>query len=249
MDPSFSFLRKALAGLVAGLTGAATFLLIGNGGGIRWFPPAVVFPLVGLAVLAGILLPLWWQWRKPAPATSQRIYAVLLASIRYLTAFNVASFGWKKLFGLQFIVPPAIASQPINQLSGEWLTWFYFGYSPAYGLLIAGIQLLGASLLLFRRTTLLGAVVLGTVLLNLSLINIFYHLNAGALVQSLVATLDVLFLLGLHYKQLTRFFLAATTPLLSSPPPRTWATPWLKFSAIALSLLFTIYLRMLFKGH
>lgn len=245
MSQPVSFSRVLLACLVAGLTGVATLLLLGNGGWVPWFPATVVFPLAGLLLMATVLFPLGWRLRKPEAPANQRLYGGLLVGIRYLAAFNIACFGWKKLFGLQFIVPPAIASQPINQLSGEWLTWFYFGHSQAFGLIIAGLQIGGACLLLFDRTVLLGATVLCAVLLNLSLINIFYQLNVGALLQSLVATLDVVFLLGLHYQQLVAFFLPAPDRLTAGSPARTLP----RLSAILLALLFTAYLSALLPSR
>jgi hypothetical protein len=66
--------------------------------------------------------------RQKPMAGYRQDWSFLQETICYLVAFNIASFGWKKLFGLQFIVPPAIASQPMSQQSGEWLTWYYFGY-------------------------------------------------------------------------------------------------------------------------
>jgi hypothetical protein len=245
MEPTFSFAKKLATCCVAGLTCAAFWLLLGNGGGVPWMPAAVVFPLVAFSLVGSMVLLVWWQLRgSKYPAVSRRIGDSLILLIRYLTAFNIASFGWKKLFGLQFVVPAAIASQPMNQQSGEWLTWYYFGFSPAFGLLIAAIQIVGAGLLLFRRTLLLGAVILAALFLNLTLINIFYHLNAGALVQSVVDSLAILFILGLHYRQLVAMLLPSSGP--EAPPALGALTRNLgRISAILLSLLFAAYLKVL----
>lgn len=244
MTPFVDFLRKLITCLVAGCSGAAFWLLLGNGGGVPWLPAPVVFGLAGLS-LAGVLAALgWWQWRARRGLATGRLGTALLLAIRYLTAFNLASFGWKKLLGLQFVVPAAIASQPLNQQSGEWLTWYYFGYSPAFGAIIAGLQLLGAGLLLFRRTVLLGAVVLAAVLFNLTLINIFYHLNAGALVQSVVASLAVLYLLALHRRQLVAALLPARPQAVAGRPLAPILGP---LSVLLLALLFTLYLKTLVR--
>jgi hypothetical protein len=164
--------------------------------------------------------------------------------LRYCIAFNLASFGWKKVLRLQFVVPFDIASKPMNQQSGEWLTWFYFGHSPTFGLIIAAIQIIGSYLLLFRRTMLLAEVILFSFMLNLTLINIFYGMNAGALLQSLAVTVGLLFLLVLEHKRLTEFFLNAQShlPQVESIKPSTKSI--VRLSAIVLSLLFTIYLKL-----
>ncbi|WP_198172691.1 hypothetical protein [Hymenobacter ginkgonis] len=232
--------------LVAGLTCAAFWLLLGNGGGIPWLPPTLVFSLVALSLVAAGGLLAWWQAGEARWPVAAKVGPWLQEAICYLTAFNIACFGWKKLFGLQFIVPPAIASQPMNQQSGEWLTWYYFGYSPTFGLLLALIQLAGAGLLLFRATRLLGAVILTAFLLNLTLIDICYHLNAGAVVQAVVATLDVLFIMWLHYARLLAIFLPTAEPETASAT-RTLPGNLVRISAILLSLLFTFYLSILLK--
>lgn len=244
MNPPFSFLHKLATCLVAGCTSAAFWLLLGNGGGVPWLPALVVFGLVGLSLVGALVMLGWWQLRAKQGVAAKQLNTVLLLSIRYLTAFNLASFGWKKVLGLQFVVPAAIASQPLNQQSGEWLTWYYFGYSPAFGAIIAGLQIVGAGLLLFRRTLLLGTVLLAAVLFNLTLINIFYHLNAGALVQSVVASLALLFLLALHYRQLV----AALLPL-GQPSPvvaRQVASFVGPLAVLLLAFLFTLYLKTMF---
>lgn len=241
MPVAISFFQKTATCLVAGLTAAAFWLLLGNGGGIPWLPAALVFALVGLSLAAAGGLLVWWQVGEGRWGAIARANHLLQVAIRWLAAFNIASFGWKKLLGLQFIVPLHIAQQPMNQQSGEWLTWFYFGYSPAFGVLLAVIQLVGAGLLLFNRTLLLGAIILAALLVNITLINICYHLNAGALTQSVIATIDVVFLLGLHYRRLMAIFLpagelAAPTRVLSL---RRMVWPL----ALFLSLGFTLYLR------
>jgi hypothetical protein len=241
-----SFLAKLATCLVTGATCAAFWLLLGNGGGVPWLPPTAVFSLVGLslAVAAGVLA--WWQVGKNRWLATAKIGPFLQETICYLAAFNIASFGWKKLFGLQFIVPPAIASQPMSQQSGEWPTWHYFGYSQTFGLILAGIQLLGAGLLLFRSTRLLGAVILLALLLNLTLINICYHLNLGALLQSLIATVDMVFILALYRAQLATAFLPASQ-MPATYFRRALPAKLLKASALLFSLLFTIYLSILLR--
>ena len=241
---SSSISRKLLTCLVAGATLAALLLLLGNSGTNSWFPPVVVFSLVGLSLFIALLFPFIWQFREKKQGMNFiKVYGFLYAFIRYCIAFNLASFGWKKLLGLQFVVPAVIASLPMNQQSGEWLTWYYFGHSFAFGIIIAVIQIVGSYLLLFRRTMLLAAIILFSFMLNLTLINIFYNMNAGALLQSMVVTVGILFLILLEYERLVEFFLKAKSYLPLIVP----ATPLLKnivrFSAIILSLLFTIYLK------
>ncbi|HEX8358082.1 MAG TPA: hypothetical protein VF610_11740, partial [Segetibacter sp.] len=196
-------LRKFITSLVAGVTVSALLLTLGNSGNISWFPPVIVFPLVGIVLVLALVFPFIWQRKEGTnPQFSKKTYAFLYALIRYCIAFNIACFGWKKVFGLQFIVPPEISAMPMNQQSGEWLTWYYYGYSAAFGLIVALLQIVGAGLLLFRKTLLAGLIILFPLMLNIALVDIFYKMNMGALLQALVITTGLMFLLLLHYKLL-----------------------------------------------
>ncbi|HEY0162372.1 MAG TPA: hypothetical protein VGB69_06820 [Edaphobacter sp.] len=73
-----------------------------------------------------------------------------------------------------------MAQKPIASLSGYWLTWYYYSYSHVYKDILGLIQITGASLLLFRRSSLLAAAMMTPVMANILLINIFYSITVGA---------------------------------------------------------------------
>jgi hypothetical protein len=238
--------RKIVTCFIAGLTSIALLLMLGNSGTLVWFPPKIVFSLVGLTFLLSLIYPFIWQSQENKnKVDSEKIYGFLYSIIRYTIAFNLASFGWKKIFGLQFVVPSEISSQPMNQQSGEWLTWYYFGYSSVFGILLALIQIIGAYFLLFRKTLLIASIVLFAFMLNLTLINIFYQMNAGALMQSVLITIGISFLILLDYDRLVVFFLKTKSNLPSILQRNVLLKQTIRISAIILSLLFTLYLKSL----
>ena len=241
-------LKKIITCVMAGFTTIALLLMLGNGGTLKWFPPVIVFSLVGVSFFSALIFPFIWHYReKKNTIDSEKIYGILYATIRYAVAFNLASFGWKKIFDLQFVVPTEIAQKPMNQQAGEWLTWYYFGYSKAFGFCIAMIQIIGSYFLLFRKTLLLASVVLFAFMINLLMINIFYHLNAGALTQSVLLTLGIAFLLSLEYDKLVVFFLKTTSALPTINFKSILLKHVIRISAIVLSLLFTLYLKSLIQ--
>jgi hypothetical protein len=221
-----SFTKKCFTCLTAGLLLAADFLLVGREGLPAWISPGLVFSLAGLSLLLLLGLSMLWHFQQDRKWTNA-LFPLLCSFISGLIAFNLASFGWKKIFHLQFQVPGPIADQPIGSLSGEWLTWYYFGHSPAFAYLVGGMQILGSLLLLFRKTRLAGVMVLLPVIINIMMINIFYQLNPGALLQSVVLCLGILFLLSLDFKRLTRFFFMETNS----------GTGYLPFSVLSKNLL------------
>jgi hypothetical protein len=234
--------RKFATSFVAGLTVSALLLVLGNSGTLPWFPPPVVFSLVALALFVSLIFPFIWHYReRKNPGNSDQVYAVLFTIIRYSIAFNIASFGWKKIFGLQFIVPSEVAGKPMNQQPGETLTWYYFGYSPVFGTLIAITQLIASYLLLFRKTFIISCLVLFALMLNIALVNIFYNMNAGASTQGIILTLGLLFLLLTEYERLVAIFVRSDSRL----PPLAFRNGFIKnavrVSALVLSLLFVYF--------
>ncbi|WP_428656762.1 hypothetical protein [Runella sp.] len=198
-----SLAQKIIACLFTGLAGSALILQVGRDYRPAWISPPMVFSAAGAALIAALIFSFYWHFKKRNNAS---FFFSVLNTLCYALAFGIALFGWKKIFKLQFQVPVSMLDQPMTELSGEWLTWAYFGYSYPFALIVAFAQLGGSLLLLFPKTRLLGGVILLPVLLNILFINIFYHLNAGALLQSIILVLGLLYLLSLHYKEVITFF-------------------------------------------
>jgi len=113
------------------------------------------------------------------PPSSDR-YAKHLEWLRYLSAFLLLLYGSSKIIGRQLSVSPDLALRPVGSLTGYQLTWYYYGYSHVYAILLGSIQLAGAGLLLFRKTALLGAALLLPVMTNIVMINVFFFIAWGA---------------------------------------------------------------------
>lgn len=107
-------------------------------------------------------------------------YPKYLDWLRYTCAWFLYFYGISKLTGHQLVVPAWVAQKPIGSLDGYTLTWYYFGYSHAYKYILGLIQIFAASLLLFRKTALLAALVMVPIMANIVLINLFYGIAAGA---------------------------------------------------------------------
>jgi len=80
-------------------------------------------------------------------------------------------------------------AKPLGEVSGFWLTWYYFGYSPVYGTLVALMQIAGGILLIIPRTALAGALVLLPVACNILLIDLFYGVDPGGTLAAAVLLL------------------------------------------------------------
>jgi hypothetical protein len=106
-----------------------------------------------------------------------KAYPILLDWLRYSCAFLLYMYGISKLAHLQFNLTSQLATRPAGSLTGYELTWFYYGYSRVYACILGMTQVAGATLLLFRRTTLIAAIILLPVIANILLINMFILVN------------------------------------------------------------------------
>lgn len=108
--------------------------------------------------------------------------------------------------GSQFTILDSELDKPMGEVSGFWLTWYYFGYSPFYGNFIALVQIIGGFLLLWRKTVLLAACVLFGVVGNIILVNIFYAIALDALVTACLLAVALLIILNFHKRELIELF-------------------------------------------
>jgi hypothetical protein len=137
---------------------------------------------------------------SPAP------YPKYLDWLRYLSAFLLFTYGSSKLLGRQFTLPPEIALRPVGSLSGYWLAWFYYGYSHTYEVILGLVEVAGATLLLFRKTSLLGAALMLPVMTNIWMINVFYVIGVGAMCTSTFILASMLAVLWHHRHALVSVF-------------------------------------------
>jgi hypothetical protein len=177
----------------------------------RWSPtpPFVIIP-AGLFLITAVSCCIYWQKKE----TSQQwdgapVLAFWQAVTRYFIAIDLSMIGWQKIFHVQFSTPLGILDEPFSSFSGEGLTWAYFGHSYGFVCAVGVFQIAGSYLLLFKRTQLLGEIVLIPVLLNIVLIDFFYGLAAGELLHAVILMLGLLYLLLFEYKRLVQFFFIA----------------------------------------
>jgi hypothetical protein len=135
---------------------------------------------------------------------------------RYFTSFYLLLYGFAKLNGSQFTILASELDRPMGQVSGFWLTWYYFGYSPIYGSFIALAQILAAVLLMFRKTTLLGSCIAFPVVTNIILVDVFYAIDLGALLVAMAMEGALITIFVMHRKELVDLFWTRQNSLFPS---------------------------------
>ena len=127
-------------------------------------------------------------------------------ALRFLVASFIILYGFAKLNGSQFTILTSELDKPMGQVSGFWLTWYYFGYSSVYGNLIGIVQIAGGVLLMFRRTTLIGTCLLLPIVGNIILVDIFYQIALDALLVALLMEFALIGILTFHKQELLAVF-------------------------------------------
>ena len=139
-------------------------------------------------------------------------YNTLLSWFRFGLRLTIAvamlNYGSWKIFPIQ-MPPPSLAvlNEPLGQTSPLTMLWTLLGMNPLYENICGGIEFLGALLLLYRRTALLGAMLAAFVMTNVVLFNFFFDVPvklyaANLLLMALVAIVpDLRALFGFFWKQ------------------------------------------------
>jgi hypothetical protein len=165
-------------------------------------------------IIIGVLIGIYWDRRVTLPnEPSASTYNWIKRIVRFSLAWSISQYGFAKLLKTQFTVSDSIKDIPIGEQSGFWLTWYYFGYSYTFAVIIGLTQIIGSILLLFNRTRLLGTFVLLPVMINIVFVNIFYDIHVGAFTNSLIYTAGLIFLLLLNYNELRELFFPGTKEL------------------------------------
>jgi hypothetical protein len=141
----------------------------------------------------------------------------LVFRIYVFTFLNIYALG--KLMGGQFYtpenIPEEVFSTPLGIASNFNLAWTFMGRSYGYILFIGLTQLIGAWLLLFNKTKLLGTAILLPVMTNIIVFDIFFLDKYGALASACIYFAMLVSILLCNKKQIWE----AIKPLMASSEP------------------------------
>jgi hypothetical protein len=93
---------------------------------------------------------------------------------RYFLGLVMIFYGLLKIFQLQFVLPAPVFESSLKELDGVTLTWAFLGHSSWFSILLGIFEFLPGLLLLFRKTSFLGSILIFPLVLSVFLININY---------------------------------------------------------------------------
>ena len=218
------------------LTGAdPSFEFTGSGDGLASYLGALLNLL-----LAGGLAIAWWAWRRATPVSAV-VRDLSQTVLRYYVGTILLSYGFSKVFPVQFsVMGPDRLLQPYGDSSPMGLLWTFMGASPGYQVFAGAAEVLGGGLLLFRRTTLLGALIVMGVMANVFAMNVFFDVPVK--LYSFHYLLFSGFLVLPDAGRLHRFFLgSAAVPPRDLRPFWSASRPWrVGLGIVKAALLLTI---------
>lgn len=135
------------------------------------------FVLAGLTFAAAGAVAVLWSLVDRRVRVPDRLRDHLRSWVRYYLAGFLVVYGTIKLEPLFNQMPLPFTGrleQPYGQSSPMGLLWTFMGSSRPFTYIAGGAELLGGFLLLWRRTTLLGALVSLVVMLNVMAMNFCY---------------------------------------------------------------------------
>ncbi len=169
-------------------------------GGDSTYEYLVTFCELTLALVATVV----WSMLDGKRAEYGRLHQWLRLAVQLLLAAVMFSYGFQKVFPLQFgrLMPSALSTQ-LGDMNQQDVLWNFMSASIPYQIFCGAAEVLGGLLLLVPRLATIGAALCFTPLLNIFVLNVAYdvwvkHFSFHLLLLSL-------FLLAPELPQLTAF--------------------------------------------
>ncbi|MGC4021646.1 MAG: hypothetical protein QM734_06745 [Cyclobacteriaceae bacterium] len=206
------FFKKLILCLFGGLVCGETFFHVGDKFLIALTVPAsLVVAVASLLILASIIYAVVWHFKdKKTEDFHTSAIAFWISAIQYGIAFNMALFGFQRIFHMQPYAPLGMLDEPFSSFSNQWLTWGYFGRSYGFICVIGILQIIGGFILIFNRTRLLGAIMILPIMISIILIDYFYDSYPSVLRHDVIIFLGVIYLLFTDIQRLVEFFFETT---------------------------------------
>jgi len=186
---------------------------------------AIHYARTGCFLLAAIITAILWTI-----ADRRREYVGLnqwlTDFLRFALAIDLFFYGVNKVIPVQMLPGHLFTTdliQPFGEKSPAGLLWAFVGYSVPYQMLSGAVELLGALLLLTRRTVALGALVCLVATVNVVLLNFCYDVDLKLYTSNLLAA--AIFLAWPVLSTVVRLFVFRQ-PVTPPPLTRSSRTGW-----------------------
>ncbi len=189
-----------------------------------------------VAVLALIIAIVWTIADRKRKRYDVLLYWVMVF-VRYCLGFTMISYGFYKVIKTQFPFPYYHLTQTYAESSPMGLLWNFMGYSTAYNVFTGAAELIGGLLLLWRRTTTFGSLVLITVLSNVVVLNFCFDVPVKIYSTNLL--LMAIFILAPDIQRVVNFFFRNKAVPAVNFQPR-FSKRWMRITWLSVKALLVI---------
>jgi len=170
----------------------------------------------GIILTIAIAGAIVWSFADRKSKNYQALYNWLRVLIRYRLAIAVIAYGFLKLFAMQ-APQPSLSS--LNTPYGDFSAWKLFSLSlgivPGYQSFLGAVELIAGLLLLFRRTSVIGATIIIFFTGNVFMSNLAYE--GGEVVYSFFLVTLALFLVAYDLQRIVSLI------ILNKPTAPAWS--------------------------
>jgi hypothetical protein len=198
------------------------------------YPFRYAISVTSVAVAMTLLWTALDRRRRSYPGLNRwlRLYA------RYALLTVTMAYAVVKVIPTQFgFLTPGELLKPVGQLNRFWMLWNFMVVSTGYTIFAGLVELLGCVLLIFRRTTLLGALLLAAAMTNVLAMDLAYRVYGAGVIAGLLLVLAAI-VIAPYARALADVFLLGRAGRLpdepSTPLSRLRVAPGIKVTFLAL---------------
>lgn len=195
-----------------------------------------------LVLFYALVIATVWSLADRKRRSYHQLYYCLHVFIRYYLALQLLTYGFSKLFRWQFYLPePNTLFTKVGDTYKDLLYWTSMGSAGGYSIFLGITEVLAALLLLWRRTSIAGALLSVGICINIVAVNFAFDVSVK-LYALVLLLLSVLLLLPV-VRMLFRFFFLQQQVRLQLPvwPITSAKQRWVKYGLqiLLISVLLT----------
>jgi hypothetical protein len=167
------------------------FDVSGYGSGDNTYAYVTLFVNFILAVIISI----FWSIFHNNQVSYNKAFYWFLVVLRIFLVAAMLLYGFVKVFQIQFQQPSFVKLlQPLGEYSPMGLAWTYMGYSKGFGMFAGIMEILGGVLLIWRRTSTLGAFIIIGVMTQVAMMNLMFDIPVKLFSIHLVLMAIIIFM-------------------------------------------------------
>jgi hypothetical protein len=189
------------------------------------------FAVLTIGIVGGLI---WTAIDRGKTKNYDTLYYWLRVIVRYRAGIGIIGFGFTKLLPVQLPYPSlGLLNTNFGDLTAQKIYWLSVGIVPWYQVFAGIVEVAAGALLFFRRTTLLGAILLFGALGDITFVNFSY--DGGVHIYASYFVLFAAFLIIYDVPKLYNLLILERYTVPANFYP-SFSQKWLKYTRIVLKV-------------